>query len=86
MAISGLPRPLPECTRCGNPIRRQRVAVAGRICQGCQTPAEAMAERHRVEELRRLAVDGPARVSARVDARIAALAAKRADREAAECR
>lgn len=86
MAITGLPRPLPECSRCHAPIRRQRVAVAGRLCQGCQTPAEAMAERHRVEQLQRLAREGTASTGARVDARIAALAAKRADRDARACR
>lgn len=84
MAIKGLPRPLPECKECGDPVRRQLHQETGGYCRkpDCLTPARAMAAEHRRQHLRRLAAEGPGATSRRADARIAALAARRQDRDA----
>lgn len=85
MAITGLPRPLPECKRCPAPVRRHVALLTGGICRACLTPAEVIAAEHRRHDLIRLAkATGSPRAGA--DARIAALAAKRADREAQQRR
>lgn len=84
MAIRGLPRPLPECKECGDPVRRQTWTETGGYCRkpDCLTPARAMAAAHRREHLARLARETTSSVNRRVDARIADLAAKRQEREA----
>lgn len=81
MAITGRPRPLPECKECHGPVRRHQWIETGGYCSGpeCLTPARAMAATHRREHLRRLAVDSTT-PRQRTDARIAALAAKRQSR------
>lgn len=87
MAIRGLPRPLPECKECGDPVRRQLHMETGGYCRkpDCLTPARAMAAEHRRQHLRRLQAESSRATSRRVDARIADLAARRqarADRAA----
>jgi hypothetical protein len=67
--------PLPECRRCGAPMRRQRWAVAGGVCSRCRTAREAIATGHRAARAAQLAD------LAGADDRIARLAAKRAARE-----
>lgn len=79
--VTGLPRPLPECTRCQTPIRRARATVTRNVCRSCLTPAEAIAAKHREIHVERLAVDSTT-VDRRVNARIDQLAAKRAARAA----
>lgn len=82
MTLSGLPKPLPECSRCGIPMRRNRWAVTTGVCSSCTTPAEAMRAAQRAARL--TAVDDPGTAGhRRTDARIERLAARRADRAAA---
>ena len=73
MAVSGLPRPLPECTGCGDPLPRAVWRIR-RKCRGCATPAELMAAQHRATHFDRTAET----TTRRVNARIERLAAKRA--------
>lgn len=82
MAIRGLPRPLPECKGCGDPMARATHADQLGKCSDCQTPADRMAAEHRRQHLRRLASDSTGATNQRVDNRIASLAAKRQQREA----
>lgn len=76
MTVTGLPRPLPECRRCQAPMPRP-VWRARKVCAGCATPAERMAAVHTATELER----ATAVTTARVDARIERLAARRAARD-----
>lgn len=80
MTVTGLPQPLPECSRCGNPMRRGRWAVTTGVCSSCTTPAEAMAAAQRAARLAAVKQDRAGRRS--VDARIDELAARRAARAA----
>lgn len=80
MSISGLPRPLPECSRCGAAMRRNRWAVTTGVCRSCATPAEAMGAAQRAGRLN--AVRQPSRLT--TDARIERLAARRAARAGAD--
>lgn len=73
MTVTGLPRPLPECRRCGAPLPRQ-VWRTRKVCAGCATPAERMAATMTAHELQRAAEATTSRVNARIDQ----LAAKRA--------
>lgn len=73
MTVSGLPRPLPECRRCSAPLPRA-VWRTRRVCAHCATPAERMAATQTAADLER----AQTRTTARVDARIERLAAKRA--------
>lgn len=84
MAITGRPRPLPECKECGDPVRRHQWFETGGYCSGpeCLTPARAMAAAHRRKQLYRLATDSTT-VNRNADDRIAKLAAKRQSRESA---
>jgi len=75
MPVTGLPRPLPECTRCGAPLPRS-VWRTRRNCRGCATTAELLAATHTAADLERLR----AATTARVNDRIEALAARRAAR------
>lgn len=77
MTVTGLPRPLPECRRCGAPLPRQ-VWRTRRVCSDCATPAERMAATMTAHELARAAEATTSRVNARIDA----LAARRAARDA----
>lgn len=77
MTVTGLPRPLPECSSCGDPMPRA-VWRTRRVCAGCATPAERMAAQHRAAELERATTS----TTARVNSRIEALAARRAARTA----
>lgn len=83
MTIRGLPRPLPECSRCQTPVRRARASLTRGICSSCLTPAEAMAARHREIHAAKLG-DGETSLRGRrkTDARIDQLAAKRQERAA----
>ena len=83
MAITGRPRPLPECSECKAPTRRQVWTLNGRKCNGCATPADRMRAEHQ-RQARLRAAQGNGRGSRSTDERIAKLAAKRADRAAAE--
>lgn len=74
-AVTGLPRPLPECTDCGAPMPRH-VWVTRRRCADCATVAEQLAAAHTRAELDRVA----ALTTRRAQDRIEALAAKRAAR------
>lgn len=78
MTITGLPQPLPECSRCGSPMRRNRWAVATGLCRGCATPAEKAMAGGRAARLATVQRDRTGR--RRIDARIDHLAAKRAAR------
>lgn len=81
MAIRGLPRPLPECSGCGVPVRRPTWQENDGKGNCCATPADRMRAQHkRAARLR--AAQGNGHGGRTVDQRIAALAAKRADREA----
>ncbi len=84
MAIKGLPRPLPECKECGDPVRRDVWAATSGYCRkpDCLTPARAMAAEHRRQHLARLSRETTSTTQKRVDDRIATLAAKRQSREA----
>lgn len=73
--VSGLPRPLPECRRCQRPLPRA-VWRTRRVCADCATPAERMAATMTAHELQRAAE----RTTAKVNARIDELAARRAAR------
>lgn len=73
--VSGLPRPLPECRRCKAPMPRA-VWATRKNCADCATPAERMAAVQTAHDLQR----AQAATTARVDARIEALAARRAAR------
>lgn len=75
MTITGRPRPLPECRRCSAPMPRA-VWRTRKSCADCATPAERMAAAMTAHELER-AHQATTRA---VDARIEALAAKRAAR------
>lgn len=75
MTITGRPRPLPECRRCNAPMPR-RVWATRRVCSDCATPAERMAAAMTAADLRRTQEATTARVNARIDE----LAAKRAAR------
>ena len=75
MPMTGLPRPLPECTRCGVPLPRA-VWRTRRTCRDCATTAELIAAAHTRADLKRVT----AATNARVITRIEALAAKRAAR------
>lgn len=75
MTITGRPRPLPECRRCAAPMPR-RVWATRRVCAACATPAERMAAAMTRAELERI----QQATTARVDARIERLAARRAAR------
>lgn len=76
MTVTGLPRPLPECSGCGDPLPRA-VWRTRRRCAGCATPAERMAAAMTRSELERVTEA----TTAHVNARIERLAAKRAARE-----
>lgn len=78
MAIRGLPRPLPECKECGDPMRRPQWTATNGYCSkpDCLTPARAMAAAHKRAHMARLAADSTT-VNRRVQARIDELAAKR---------
>ena len=76
MAITGRPRPLPECRRCRAPMPRQ-VWRTRKVCAGCATPAERMAAVMTATDLQR----ATQATTTRVDARIEALAARRAARD-----
>lgn len=77
--ISGLPRPLPECGGCGDPMARAAFVESGGKCTGCLTLAETL---QRVHNRRRLAQVTEA-AGRRAQARIDALAAKRLGRQKA---
>jgi hypothetical protein len=80
VAISGKPRPLPECKgECGLPtVRHVWLANDGK-CNSCATPEDRMrAEHRRQRRLRAAAGNGTAR--GRVEQRINELAAKRTGR------
>ena len=83
MAITGLPRTLPECSGCGDPVRRPTWTENDGKCNGCATPADRMRAQHK-RMARMRAAQGNGRGSRSTDERIARLAAKRADRAAAE--
>ena len=75
MVVTGLPRPLPECRRCSTPMPRG-VWRTRKVCAACATPAERMAAVQTEHELQR----SQQTTTARVDARIESLAARRAAR------
>jgi Zn finger protein HypA/HybF involved in hydrogenase expression len=72
--------PLPECRRCGAPMRRQRWAVTAGICSRCRTAREAIATGHRAA---RLAVTRET-AERQAEDRITRLAARRAARQGAD--
>lgn len=78
MAIKGLPRALPECSDCKDPVRRPTWTANGGKCSGCMTPADRMRAEQRRLHLAKLAADQYRRPS--VEARIDELAARRAAR------
>lgn len=77
MAITGRPRPLPECRKCRDPLPRD-VARTRLVCASCATPAERMRATHVAAHLAKL----PHTSRRETDARIERLAARRAAREA----
>jgi len=77
MAITGRPRPLPECSCCEVPLRREVHADQLGKCSDCMTPADRMAAEHRRQHLARIRREGVAATTKRVDSRISRLAAKR---------
>lgn len=76
MAITGRPRPLPECRGCGDPMKRAAHTAQGGKCSTCMTPADRMAAEHRRQHLARLAADSTS-PQRKAQSRIDALAAKR---------
>lgn len=85
MAIRGLPRPLPECSGCKDPVRRPTWQENDGKCNGCATPADRMRAAHKRAAKARLAAGSTTgRGMKATDDRIAKLAAKRADRAARE--
>lgn len=75
MTITGLPRPLPECSTCGDPMPRAAWRTRRR-CAECSSTAELLAAAHTRHDLERVA----ALTTRRANARIEALAARRAAR------
>jgi len=75
VTISGLPRALPECLSCGAPLPRALWRTRRR-CAGCASTTELMAAAMTRAELERVTEA----TTARVNARIERLAAKRASR------
>ncbi len=79
MAITGRPRPLPECKGCGDPVRRNTWFENDGKCGRCATPADRMRDQHKRARRLRLA-SGETTKQRTTDDRIAALSAKRAAR------
>lgn len=82
MAITGLPRTLPECSGCKDPVRRPTWSENDGKCNKCATPADRMRAAHKRAAKARLAQGSTSRGMKATDDRIASLAAKRADRAA----
>lgn len=84
MAITGRPRPLPECRDCGDPMKRAVHADQLGKCSACMTPMDRMQAEHRRQHLARLAREGSGATTRRVASRIDELARKRQERAARE--
>lgn len=82
MTARDLPRPLPECARCHDPMRRRTWAAAAGVCARCQTKPERLATAQRAARL----ATARTRSTASTDDRINRLAAKRAARTTQETR
>lgn len=82
MAITGRPRPLPECKGCGAPTKRDRWMLTGGKCSECCTTTEILAAGQRERRVAKLAEGSTTLAAAerKAQTRIEALAARRAAR------